>query len=580
MRKALFLIFLISLQIKSVAQLVTQEPEQIKINLGWAHQFQFAGYYAALENGYFLEEGLDVELVATIQEDNIGSVLSGDFHYGIATGGVILSDDRYAKISVIAAIYQQSPVALLSLKSGNIRHLKDTEGKDVIGGPEIRSMLASAGVDLEKVNFHGKVSNFGGLVKGKLDATAFFITDQALLIGNDSLLFEQWRPIEYGINFYGDCLFSSRVEARAHPDRVERIKRAVIRGWQYTVDHPAEMVDLIIAKYNQEMDREILLKESRILINNLILPQFYDIGDMQLSKWSEMAKILYEFGIIGAQRDLEGFLFKPEPALARPLKIIIWVALLIIVVGLGFLLVLFIYNRQLRKAVEVRTESLEKANEELDRFVYSISHDIRSPLSSVQGIINLMKIEQDNHEQYLELIESSIRKLDNYTRDILDYTRNSRAKVEPKIVYLDEIVEKCINQVKYMDDREDVSIRKKIQLDRPISTDPWRLEVILTNLIGNALKYGDPKKKEKWVQIEAEIRNNNLVLTISDNGIGIDQFHLDKIYNMFYRASEDSQGSGLGLYIVRETVHLLGGKIDIQSEKNKGTAVTVTLTEK
>ena len=109
--------------------------------------------------------------------------------------------------------------------------------------------------------------------------------------------------------------------------RVEKIKRAVLKGWQYTIDHPEEIVDLIRANYNREINRDILLRESRILINNLILPQFYDIGDMQLSKWSQMAKILYEFNIVEAERDLSDFIFEPEPPLARPLKVIIWIAL-------------------------------------------------------------------------------------------------------------------------------------------------------------------------------------------------------------------------------------------------------------
>lgn len=580
MPRIIFLVLCLVVTKNAMAQLVTKTEEKIRINLGWTHQFQFAGYYAALEQGYFIDEGIDVELISAIQEDNVGAVIDGQYDYGIATGGIILENERYNEISAIAAIYQQSPVSLLTLKSGNINSLKDIEGKSIVGGTEIRAMLISAGVDLDKVNFEGRMSSFGGLVNGKYDAVSFFITDQAMFIGNDSLLFQIWRPIEYGINFYGECLFTTRVEAKSRPDRVLKIKRAVIKGWQYSLEHPDEIVDLIIAKYNPSLDRENLRNEASIIINTLILPRFYDIGDMQLTKWNEMARIIHDFGITDRPRDLAGFLFEPEPELAAPLKRLIWVSLLLIAVGLGFLLVLTLYNRQLRTAVEVRTESLEKANEELDRFVYSISHDIRSPLSSVQGIINLMKIEEDNHDQYLALIEASIRKLDNYTRDILDYTRNSRAKVEPVAVNLEEIIDKCISQMKYMENRENVIFTKKLEHDRPFTTDPWRLEVILNNLIGNALKYSDPKKEERNVSITTKIKKEKLTILVEDNGIGIDQFHLDRIFDMFYRASEDSQGSGLGLYIVRETVNLLEGDINIESEKRKGTKVAVRIPEK
>jgi signal transduction histidine kinase len=131
-----------------------------------------------------------------------------------------------------------------------------------------------------------------------------------------------------------------------------------------------------------------------------------------------------------------------------------------------------------------------------------------------------------------------------------------------------------------MHDREDVVFEKEIQLEELFSTDPWRLEVILSNLIGNAMKYGDPKKEGQLVRTSARMKNSKLMMVVEDNGIGIDHFHLDKIYDMFYRASEDSQGSGLGLYIVRETVNLLGGTIDIESEKYIGTKVKVMVPNK
>jgi len=577
MRKFLTYLIFIFLASPVFGQLIGADKHKIRINLGWAHQFQFAGYYAALEKGYFLEEGFEVEFIAAPGEDNIEKVIDGTFDYCVATGGVILHDDLYDKVSVVAAIYQQSPVSLLTLKSGNISTLLDIEGANILGATEIKAMLVSAGLDLSKVNFHGKYGDFSGLINGRVDATSFFITDQALLLGSDSLLFQIWRPIEYGINFYGDCLFTSRAEALSRPDRVEKVKRAVIKGWQYAIDHPEEIIDIIVSKYNTEIDRHVLEKESNIIIHNLILPRFYDIGDMQMSRWNEMAKILYDFGLVDEPRDLSGFIYESEPALAKPLKIIIWIALLAIIISAGFLFFLFFYNRQLRNAVKVRTESLEKANQELDRFVYSISHDIRSPLSSVQGIINVMRLDPNDHEKYLELIESSVLKLDNYTRDILDYTRNSRVKVEPKSVQIDELIEKCISQVRYMTDNNSLEITKETDLDSPIVIDPWRLEVILTNIIGNAIKYRDTKKSKGWIKISASESNGILNLSIEDNGIGIEKIHHEKIFEMFYRASEDSQGSGLGLYIVKETVALLGGQISIDSEKYKGTKFSISI---
>ena len=228
-------------------------------------------------------------------------------------------------------------------------------------------------------------------------------------------------------------------------------------------------------------------------------------------------------------------------------------------------------------AVKGRTASLEKSNQEMDRFVYSISHDIRSPLSSVQGLINIMKIDPNEHDKYLSLIESSIIKLDNYTKDILDYTRNSRAKLLPQVIELNDILDKCISQLKYANNSKNILFNKNVTLQEPFCTDPWRLEVILNNLLSNSVKYRDKERGQSFVNIDAKRSEDKLLLKIEDNGIGIDKKHLNNIYDMFYRASEDSQGSGLGLYIVRETITLIKGSIDIQSVVGEGTTITLEI---
>lgn len=571
----LFLVLLHTIEIN--AQLLPKQDEKVSIYLGWYHQFQFAGYYAALEKGYFAEYGLDVELVPKTGEDNIEAVIKHKYDYGVGTAGVLLASKHFEELTVLAAILQQSPVSLITLKSRGINNLRDLNNSHIVGSTEIRAMLISAGVDMNSVTIHGDSGRFDDLVTNKYDALSFFITDQATLRGNDSLLINIFRPIEYGINFYGECLFTSREEQESNPERAQNMRNAVIKGWQYTVENPEEIISLILQKYNADLSHEDLSREADLTIHKLILPRFYDIGDMQQSKWEQMAKLLYDFDIVSEPLNLEGFVYAPTVEDLKSLKTIIWITSVIILIIAGFLLLVILYNKQLKMAVKARTDSLEKSNQEMDRFVYSISHDIRSPLSSVQGLINIMKIDPDEHEKYLGLIESSIIKLDNYTKDILDYTRNSRAKLSPQVVDLNEIIDKCIGQLKYADNSNNMVFNKNIDLQGPFSTDPWRLEVILNNILSNSVKYRDRERAQPFVNIEAKLVGENLHLKIEDNGIGIDKIHLSKIYGMFYRASEDSQGSGLGLYIVRETITLLDGSINIQSVVGKGTTITLEL---
>ena len=222
--------FLLILNSQLVAQILSKEKEEVSIYLGWYHQFQFAGYYAAVEQGYFDDVGLKVKLIPATGEKSTEAIASGKYNYGVATGATILSDRNLNKISVIAAIMQQSPVSLITLKSREISSLQDLNNSDIVGSTEITAMLISAGVDINSVRFHGMSSNFDDLISGKYDAISYFITDRAILLGNDSLLFKIYRPIEYGINFYGECLFTSRREVENNPERVEKIKNAVIKG--------------------------------------------------------------------------------------------------------------------------------------------------------------------------------------------------------------------------------------------------------------------------------------------------------------------------------------------------------------
>jgi len=559
------------------AQLLPLEDEEISIYLGWSHQFQFAGYYAAVEKGYFKEVGLEVELVPNTGEDNINAILSKKYDYGIVTAGVLLANDSLDQLTVLAAIMQQSPVSLIALKANGINNLHDLAESDIVGSTEIQMMMISAGVDINSLKFHGNYSGFNNLISGKYDAISFFVTDQKKLLGNDSLLFTIFRPLEYGINFYGECLFTSRNEINQNPERAIKVKEAVIKGWKYAVEHQDEIIAVIQQKYQSNLTKEELTREAEIMIHSLVLPLFYDIGDMQYNKWQQMAKLLHDFGLVNKPIILEEFIFEPPTEDSKSLKAIIWITTMIILIIGGFLLLVILYNKQLKIAVNARTKSLEKSNQEMDRFVYSISHDIRSPLSSVQGLINIMKIDPNEHEKYLGLIESSIIKLDNYTKDILDYTRNSRAKLSPQLIDVNEIVDKCISQIRYASNSNNMQFNKDITVKEPYCTDPWRFEVILNNLLSNAVKYREKSRNQSFVNIEAVLVGGRLKLNISDNGIGIDKEHLGKIYGMFYRASEESQGSGLGLYIVSETVTLLNGIIDIKSTFGEGTTIELEL---
>jgi signal transduction histidine kinase len=234
---------------------------------------------------------------------------------------------------------------------------------------------------------------------------------------------------------------------------------------------------------------------------------------------------------------------------------------------------------QLAGEVKQQNERLEKANRELDRFFYSTSHDLRAPLMSVKGLINLIRVEPNPElslQKYLPLMTERVNRLDEFIKDIIDYSRNGRKQLNPVAVNLHTTVTEVIDALKYMNEGDRIDFSVNIPGDLTVVTDQDRLLVVLNNLVSNAIKYKHPGRNS-WVRVEAMRLNEQVNITVSDNGRGIDEKHIDKIFDMFYRATDHSKGSGLGLYIVKETLEKIGGSITVRSEIDKGSDFYVTI---
>jgi signal transduction histidine kinase len=231
-------------------------------------------------------------------------------------------------------------------------------------------------------------------------------------------------------------------------------------------------------------------------------------------------------------------------------------------------------------ALREQNDELVKINKELDSFVYSVSHNLRAPLMSVLGLLNLARMndrKEENMNQYFEMMEHSIQKLDNTLKEILDYSRNARKDLDIKLVNIRSVVEDCIERLLYMEGSEQVKKNIDIIEQAPLYSDAYRLLVIFNNLLSNTIKYRDPKKSQHFIHFYITVEKSLLTIRVQDNGIGIPPDFLPKVFNMFYRATERSEGAGLGLYIVRETVHKLGGKISVHSEVGVGTTFDIEI---
>lgn len=234
-----------------------------------------------------------------------------------------------------------------------------------------------------------------------------------------------------------------------------------------------------------------------------------------------------------------------------------------------------------RKALLQSNEELKKSNKELDTFVYSVSHDLRAPLSSMLGVVGLCEMREMDPfmQKNVSLLKSSIKKLDGFIMDILDYSRNARLDMNLQEIHFEEMLTDISGNLKFMgsDDQRNVDIRLAVRNGIAFYSDKSRLGIILNNLISNSIRYQNPKVADPFVEIRVEISATSADILIRDNGIGIDKENQGKVFNMFYRVSNKSAGSGLGLYIVKETVEKLNGVIRLSSEAGKGTEFNIRL---
>ncbi len=234
--------------------------------------------------------------------------------------------------------------------------------------------------------------------------------------------------------------------------------------------------------------------------------------------------------------------------------------------------------KKIQNSMSLTNDELRKINLELDNFVYSISHDLRSPLLSIKGIISLVLHDQGLPEkavQFLNMADQSVTRLDGTIQEILEYSRNSRLDIQPEWMDLNELVQNIFDDLKFIteDPLEMVMAFKSTSL---LFNDKARISVLLKNIIGNSVKYRKVGQ-QSVVKFSFDFNDTHAVMQIEDNGQGIDESHIGRVFEMFFRGTSASIGTGLGLYICKEIVSKLGGEIQVKSQKGLGTIMTISL---
>lgn len=600
----------------------------LRLQLKWSHQFQFAGFYAAVEKGFYRDAGLDVSLVeGRAGVDFIKEVVSGAADFGVEMPDLLLRRAAGDPVVVLAAIYQHSPYVIVSLEETRIVSPHDLIGRSVMLRPssnaEIRAMLLNEGVPLDGVRFVDHAFNADALNDRVVDAMSMYTSTIAHEPTLQDAAINVLHPINYGVDFYGDCLFTSESQIAERPEEVRAFRTASLRGWEYAMAHPAELAALIHERYAPNRSVADLLAEAERM-EPLLLPKYVEPGHMNPGRWRHIADTFAKVGLLPPSVSLEGFIY--DPYVSPDAQWLQWTvgAAVAALVAMGMVaLALLWFNRRLDRAVHERTtellrvnlaleaevierEAAEEKRRGLERQVWhaqkleslgvlagGIAHDFNNLLTVILGSaeVAMQVMEPDAPARPLvDEIRSASNRAADLTRQMLAYS--GRGHVEIREVNLNELVDEIAHLLSASVAKH-VTITMDLAKDLPpVRADSAQLQQIVMNLITNAAE-SIPESQSGKVVLSTEVvlctrhdlalsrlpekppEGKFICLRVSDNGCGMDAEALNQLFEPFYTTKATGRGLGMSatLGIVRGHI----GAITVDSSPGQGTSIRVLL---
>lgn len=534
------------------------------LRLKWFHQFQFAGYYAAVEKGFYAEEGLKIYIkerdpaLSPIQE-----VISGQVDFAVSDSSLILNRLNGSPVVALAVIMQSSPLVLMSLEQSGISSPLDFYGKRIMYQQNVDDAMIMAVLNehnIGKNDFVFVPHNFddNALVNDQADVISAYITDQPFTYRQKGMQVNIINPANYGVDFYGDNLFTSERVFNGQQQQVLAFRRASLKGWDYALNNSEEVVDWLINKYGSKKSREALLYESK-MTKRMIKPKLIEIGNINPSRFKRISEIYIEKGLAPAGANLDGLDYKEYIEVPNQLKTLVLIISTALIVLLGVLMMVFYVNKRLKQAVTLRTESLAEANLRLKKLIGFVAHDLRNPLGAILSFAKMGRNPnyKDRIPVVLESMEHSAAKGLELVKSALEATALGTGKYELELSRFDlsKVVEQSVKNFIEIADGKKLRFEIEIPLGTWVEADVNRMTQVLDNVILNAIKYS-PEESEINIACQPSARHVKFscLNKIPEN------YRVEVEEENLYRSF------GFGIEIIREILELHGANLSFETQ--------------
>jgi len=600
------LLSLASARADSETRAETSRPLQsIVLQLKWSHAFQFAGYYAAKELGYYEEIGLDVD----IQESGPGrnsveEVVAGRAQYGIADSSIVLERANGKPVVVLGVVFQHSAIVLLAQKTGAEQTVHDLAGKRIMlvpGDAELRAYLQKTGLSSDLYTEIENSFNIRDFIDKKTDAFSAYITDQPYVLNHEKIPYVSYTARSVGIDFYGDNLFTTEDEIEKNRERAKAFRDASFRGWEYAMKHQAEIIDLILSKYSPDLDKGRLEFEAKKM-ESLIQPVLIELGYMHKGRWRHIVETYIELGIVSKTFSLEGFIYEEKSE--NDLR---WFYRGLAATLLGLLIIAFVAFRfyRLSKALKIDIRARQRAEKEkealesqllhaqkmqaIGTLAGGMAHDMNNVLAVILGLGSVLEDEMEPDEPLLEDvvdIVTAAKRGQSMVANLLGFARKG-SYVETLwspsdgIEQMTTLLEKMISK--------SIVITTELSAVSHVLCDANQMIAALMNLCVNAAQSissnGRISIRTHDIDISTEEFNSAfecalgpyIKIEVQDDGKGMDEETRNRAFDPFFTTKDIGEGTGLGLSMVHGVVENHGGVVTIDSVLGEGTTISIHL---